>query len=77
MDPNIEFTWKGIRYTVESRACPGPFIVLPGGTLLQVDQWIDGYPPQVGVAHEVKHSMGNMLLGQIAEQFGGKVASLA
>ena len=77
MSPNITFGWKGISYTVEPRAEELCRIVLPDGTVLQVDYWLETVPPQVGETYEVKHEFQNLPVAEIAQLMNACVAELA
>ncbi|MFH1648149.1 MAG: hypothetical protein ABIA11_00245 [Patescibacteria group bacterium] len=77
MDPDITFTWKGKKYTVEARAYDTPHIVLPDGTVLRVTMWLETYPPKVGKAEEVNHLFKDMPVVEIAENMYACVAKLA
>ena len=49
MYPDIEFTWRYVKYTVASNARNALCIVLPNGTALEVTVWDDASVPP-GVA---------------------------
>ena len=76
MDPDITFSWKGKNYTVESRAFDLSRIVLPDGTVLEVTEWIETYPPQVGKAEEIPHRLKNWNTDAIAKRMTACVAKL-
>lgn len=76
MDPEIEFTYQGTRYTVPSRAYDLNRIVLPDGRVLEATGWLESYPPQPEGLHEVLHLFTSLSPDEIARQMNGVVAEV-
>ncbi len=72
MDQNICFVFEGVRYTVSSRACDVPYIVLPDGRLLEAESWSESTQPQ-GLRVE-NHPFKRMKPAVIAYTMNGVVA---
>jgi len=45
---DIHFTHQGVSYTVDMDAYQVNNILLPTGEMLEVQMWLESYPPQVG-----------------------------
>lgn len=76
MDPDIEFTYEDISYTVSSRAFIFDLIILPDKRALEVYGWTESQPPSPIELHEVPHIFMNFSPEEIATQLGGVVAQV-
>ncbi|OGD07649.1 hypothetical protein A2899_02800 [Candidatus Amesbacteria bacterium RIFCSPLOWO2_01_FULL_49_25] len=78
MDPDIEFKFQGIGYTVSSEALELKRIVLPDRRILKFQYWFefDDRPPQIFGLHEVPFlNTVDLSSEQIAQQVNGALAS--
>lgn len=76
MDPEIDFTYDGKKYTVSSKAYDLNCIVLPDRRVLEADKWLESYPPQPVGLHEINHLFQNLSPEEIAHNMNGVVATL-
>lgn len=75
MDPDIEFEFEGVSYTVSSKAYDCDLIILPDGRALDVYGWTESEPPSPIKLGEVPHIfMSYYTPEQIASRLGGVVA---
>ncbi len=70
----IEFEWKNRRYAVSLWAADVDKIVLPDGTLLEVNGWTESFPPIPKELVEVSHVFSHMPPQDIAFQFRADLA---
>jgi len=70
----IRFDWKGKMYKVSMEAYDKNRIVLPDGTLLAANSWLESMPPQPAGLHEINHMFSGSSPEEIAEHMNGVVA---
>lgn len=76
MDPDIEFVYEGVPYTVSSRAYDTDLIILPDGRALEVYGWSETEPPSPIELHQVHHLYTGFTPADIADMMGGVVAQI-
>lgn len=67
---NIRFGWQGKKYSVGMDAYDHERIILPDGTSLRPNGWLESYPPQLAGVTEEPHLFKNLKPEEIARQLG-------
>lgn len=76
MDPNIEFRFDEVDYTVSHEAYDLELIVLPDGRVLVVNGWRESEPPIPIELKEIDHGLSHLDPAEIAQRLDGVVAEV-